>query len=384
MKVNSKQWKDYSRITGAGGTFTIDDVIRMTEGMKYSSTIFDQALNIYDRIAAPARTLYNAEEQMFKFAKYLHNLEKGLTKRDAAWDAMKWTFNYGEVTRATAFMRSNLAPFFTWQSKIFPLMAESIIKNPVQWAGVVGLYQAMQVGSLRNLGLSNEEVQYIDRIMPNYIKNGMFFTLPWRDQDGRLQLMNLTYIVPGFGDFSEMKEHPAFGLIAHPLISIANAWMSNEKFSGAPLSYDWEPASTRLGKKLAYVWETLIPAPFPGGTDWEMLRNTFWERVAPNLPVGTFEGTPMEVPEALRTEPLEKRSLTPSQAFLSFFGLKITPGKIEDWGRAKESLVRIQLGEIRTQFEKEYMRAQGDRERDAVTKKYQQRYKEFGEKLMNP
>ena len=366
-KGGSQAWKDYAKITGAGGTFSVEDIVNLSKGMKYDSNIFDRGLKIFDEVSMVPRSYYNAEEQMFKFAKYLHNIEKGMDKRNAAWDAMKWTFNYGEVTRATAYMRSYVAPFFTWQSKVIPLMAESIVKNPVQWTGAIMLYQGLQSASIRSAGISKQEWDYINKVMPDYIKKGMFFTLPWRDSDGRLQLLNLTYMMPGFGDISEAADSPFFGLLSHPVLSMYAAWTSNRGFSGAPLSFEWEPATTQYLKKMAAMWETLAPAPFPLGTDWNMVWKMAKERALPAMGVGQ--------------EPYLKKSLTPGQALSSLVGFKITPGDKKAWARSKEAVMRVHLSEMQLQLRRELGSATSSSERDSIKQHYKEILKDYKEGL---
>jgi len=368
MKAGAKSYKQFSREVGLGGTFTVDDIVRVSEGLKYDSTIFDRMLNLHDKITAFPRSIYNAEEHLFKYAKYLHNMEKGMKHKDASWDAMKWTFNYGEVTRATAFMRSNLAPFFTWQSKILPLMAESFTKNPVQWMGMIAMYKGLNHLAYQNLDITDDEYEYIDRIMPEYIKGGMFFPVPWRDQDGRLQFLNLTYMLPGFGDLSEMKQHPALGLISNPLLSMYAMWTTEKKFSGAPVCFDWEPWPVRMAKKTSAIWETLVPAPLPGGTDFEMVVKTFTERALPAMGVGE--------------EPMFNKSLTPLQAMSSFFGMKITPGDEREWKRVSTAIFSSELNQMKSQMVKEMRESQSDIERLNIRSKYRKLFLEYREKYL--
>jgi hypothetical protein len=369
MRNKADTWKDFTNIVGKGGTFATEELLHMSKELRYSSNIFDAALSLFDRTAAPARSLYGASEYVFKYGKYLHNLEKGMAKKDAAWDAMDWTFNYGEITRATAFIRSYLDPFVTWKVKSLPMIAKSILDNPVQWTGLIGLYKGLQYLSFKNLNISSEEQEYIDRIMPEYIKDGLFFVLPWRDKDNRLQLLNLTYLIPGFGDIFEMASQPLYGLLSHPLATIAAGWLNNTKYSGAPICLDAEPWETRLAKKLLYVWENLVPGPVPGGTDWNMVWKTIAERGVPAISEKFHE-------------PHTKKSLTAAQATSSMFGLKIVPVDLNEWRRIKKAVIEKNKNQLKSSTRKELKQVTSPKEKSRIREKYQSRMERYRKKAL--
>lgn len=353
MASGSAEWKEFKKITGTGGNFSVEDVFKMNEGMKYGSNMMDKILTYHDKVQKPFRSLYSAEESMFKFAKYLHNLEKGMPKKQAAWDAVEATFNYGEVTRATAFTRSNIAPFFTWTSKAIPKVWGWMTEHPVQAASMLTLYQGMQSEAIRRVGMDDEEWKQFNKMLPEYIQQGMFFVLPWRDQDQRLQMLNLTYIIPGFGDLNELMAHPAAAIIGNPLVSIASALTTNRKFSGVPIYYEWEPVATRTQKMLAHLWETLVPAPFIGGTDYKMLKNAYEANFG-----NEFQRTPQD--------------LTPGQAVSSFVSGKITPVDIPETERKWGAKVKMQKSEARQDFLREARKVRSQEQMDSLIKKYEE------------
>lgn len=343
MRKGASTWKDFSRITGAGGTFSVNEVNEITSGLKYGSTALDYGLSLFDRIHRPVKTLYNAEEQLFKYAKYLHNLKQGMSKPEAAWDAVKWTFNYGEITRATARMRTHVAPFFTWQSKIIPLMAEAAVKHPVQLTTMITLYQMMQNNAISSVGISDDEWTEVERILPEYIKDGMFLMMPWRDEQGRLNMANMTYWIPGFGDVTDIKARPMTFFLSNPVYTMTGTLLSKTKYSGAPLYYSWEPPETKFAKATSYIWEQLMPAVMPGGTDWNMMWDMF-----------------NDVPEGL----------SGPQALSSLLGFKITPVNLEIAQRKAKAIERIHLSEMAIEMKRELRRATSDEDREAIVAKY--------------
>lgn len=277
MKSRSRDWKQFRNMTGSGGTFSAHDVAQLGDGMRLNAPWNERLLTAFDRAVQRPRSYYNAQEQFFKFAKYLHNKGKHMDNYDAALDAMKWTFNYGEVTRFTGRMRATVAPFFTWQSKILPLMAEVAMHHPVRLGKYFAFYQLLQQTNADRLGIGSDEWEYMQNILPDYIADSQFLLVPFRDDKQRLQLLNLTYMIPGFGDLHQINEDPWGGLLGSPLLSIGGALRSKTKFGGAPLYYDWEDNGTKWAKGSAYVWQQIAPPWMPGGTD------NLWSKIYQNV-----------------------------------------------------------------------------------------------------
>jgi len=335
--------KRFLRTSGQGGNFSVNDIVGQLEGMKYGASLPDRALTLFNQIQTPFKATYNANETLFKTAKYLHNLDKGMSHSEATWDAVKWTFNYGEITRATAGMRTYVAPFFTWQSKIIPLMAEAAVKNPVQFTAMITFYQMLQSNAIQAAGITEDEWPEVEKTFPQYIQDGMFLMMPWRDDKGQLNLANMTYAIPGFGDISDIKARPFSWFLSNPVVTISSALLSNKRFSGAPLTYEWEEPGTKFAKQAAYVWEQLMPAIAPGGTDWNMMSDMF-----------------TDVPEAL----------SGPQALSSLLGFKISPVDLDVASRRTESLKRIHLAEMGSAMKQELRRARTDEERQKIIEKY--------------
>lgn len=364
MRTNGQHWRDLKKITGQGGTFTMNDVLSQTAGRMWGANMFDRALSGFDKIAEKPRSWFNAQEQFFKMAKYIHNIEKGMTKSDAAWDAMKWTFNYGEVTPATAFMRTNIAPFFTWQTKIFPLFAEAAVKNPIAFTGLITMYNLAQQKAIENVGITDDEWKMIKPRLPEYIKKGLFLMMPWRDDQNRLNMLNMTYMVPGFGDVFDMTSHPLKNLIGNPLLTSAMAISDNKRYSGAPIYYEWESAPTQYAKTMAYIWEQMVPSLVPGGTDW----NAMYNAMAPD-------------PYALiGKEPLtfgRPESMTPGQAISGTLGFKSAPVDVAKSMASYEARRKMQRAEMKNQLVKAYRRARSTSEKQSIAEKYSSLLREF-------
>ena len=347
MRNESKLWKEFASQTGYKvSTFGKQELHHIEGALKYDAKMTDRLYNVFDKIVSPARKLYSAEEAWFKFAKYMHNIEKGMTKADAALDAVKWTLNYGEITPAIATTRKFFMPFFTWQAKVLPLVAEAAVKHPVRVGKWLAAGMTFHQYAIEKVGLDDDEWEYIHSMLPEYMQKGMYLMMPWRDERDRLQLLNMTYIIPGLGDINEYYQRGLpEGLVGYnPIVTMASAIASKKKYSGAPLYNEWDPPGTKWAKTTGYIYQTLMPAPFPGNIDWNMLWNATQET----------EG-----------------AATPQQAVASFFGFKTTPIDPTALAIRKEKIQNIFQREIEREMQKELAASTSYEKTQRILRKYQ-------------
>lgn len=354
MAQGAKRYKNFAREAGTAGTFSVDDVFSMQEGMKMGSSMWDKLLSYHDKVQQPMRSLYNAEETLFKYSKYLHNLEKGMKGDAAVFDAIDATFNYGEVTRATAQIRSNFAPFFTWQVKAIPRVLNQVIKNPIRATGLYQLYQGAQDYAINKAGISEEEWEQLHSMLPEYVQSGQFFVLPWRDQNQRLQLLNLTYIIPGFGDLQELNGSIWDKVWGTPLFGLAKGLGSNAKFSGEPIWNEWDSAALKGRKQLGFIWETLTPSVLPGGTDFNSMLKMY----------DNIQG----VEQGFEPGPKDP---TVAQTLSGVGGLKILPVEEDETMRAFSAKIKIQLSDAKMSYLREAKKARSQEQMDEATQRYE-------------
>lgn len=351
MRTNSAAWKEFKRMTGTSATnFSGADLLQINSGLAYGANIFDKMLNVYDKIVSVPRSIYSAEESLFKFAKYLHNIEKGIGKHEAAHDAVKWTFDFSDITPEIAAVGKWAVPFIRWYTKAIPLGLETAVKHPLRFAkwGVFGM--ALQAHAFESTGISEEEWDSLKEGMPEYMQKGMYLLMPFRDENENLQMLNLTYMLPFIGDVSELYQRSVpENIIQNPIFTMGSTLLSKRKFSGVPLYYDWEPPATKAFKGFAYAWEQFMPATVPGGTDFDKLWNAIQNK----------EG-----------------ALSVEQAIANAAGFKLTPvDKIKN-ARRKDAIRRIYEQEISSSLRRELKMSTSGEETADILKKYQTRMKE--------
>jgi hypothetical protein len=323
-----RHYKDFVRVTGGGGQFAKTELSKLESVWKYDTPWWQVPYKLLDITSEPFKRMRNANDQLFKFAFYLHDLEQGVPKQQAAWNAMKATYNYSEITPAVGMLRSTILPFATWTSKVIPSTIEAAVKHPLRVGKWFGFYKMAQQEAFDKVGITEEEWEKLKIQWPDYMQKGAYLLLPWRDEKGRLNMMDLTYIVPGIGDVIQMTGQGVWSTVfQHPALTIAGDLRSGKKFTGEPITYDWKPVGLQARDYASHIWESLMPSwSGPWGADWKRYAKT------------------------MSDEPGAK---TVSQTIASQFGAKIQPLDKEKLYRMHAAMRDIHLSEMNTNLNRE-------------------------------
>jgi hypothetical protein len=355
MAKRDDRWKDFAKLTGGGGTFQHNELVNLAAQWRYVEDFSDLALKGLEKVSKYPKIAYNANEQVFKFAKYLHNLEKGMGKVEAAADAVIPTFNYSEITPAVAFARTHFIPFATWTTKVIPYTFEMAVKHPIRVGKWYAFYEGLQQYALQQTGMSEEEWEDYKLKWPAYMKRGAYLLMPWRDSRDRLNMVDLTYMVPGVGDMKEMINQGLWDTVfQHPSLTIPGDLRSNTKFTGEPIYYDWDSGWMKGYKSFQHIWGSVAPSWFnPWGGDYKKYVN------------------------AMQAQP---GAMTMKQAIASQLGAKMVPLDDEKIYKLHGAMQRVHLAEMTTQMKKELREAGDDYE--AQTKVYD-KYAEIRKRFIN-
>lgn len=288
-----------------------------------------------------------------KYAKFKHNLISGkFTEEEAIVDALRATGNMLEQPRAIRNVRDTAMPFFGWTAHSLKTIANGMANHPVRtlkWfaAPVLAAQQ-----SLDSLDMSKEEYLDFQNTLPEYLKHEVMgiptkIPLPYRDEKGRIQMMDIGWWIPGLQDLSELDQtvQNPVRFMQNPAFTLGAALLNNKKFSGAPIYFDWDTPGTKWAKGLGYTLQQLLPPMTPGvGTQ----ASKMWE---------AFKG---EDPDAL----------TPEQAMATQIGARITP--IDENAQYHKNKARLDAweSEARYQRKKELGKIQDPTEQENVDNYY--------------
>ena len=253
----------------------------MPEALGAMGTIWEKGKGTMRKAA----NLYEAEEQWFKMAKFIHNVErKGMDFKAAAADAEKWLFNYSKLTKFQEKYKAHPlgAPFATFTFKAIPRVAEAAIKTPWRFALPMAMIYSLERATMAMLGEKAKTAKAKRALFPDYMKTGldvigagwtMWPRVPIIDEHGREYPLNLTYMLPwgdiaeggGFGPipggimpFTQPGIKTAWEQIANYNLFYKKPIVREEAIAGKPL-----PGRIATEAKLrgAHIVQSLLPTP---------------------------------------------------------------------------------------------------------------------------
>ena len=216
---------------------------------------------------------YQASESFVKTAKILHAMEyEGMTEEAAALEAQKWLFDYSLVNRNTRYLRNSPIgmPFVTYQTKVAPRLMEVAALHPWRFLPWVALMYGMQAWAMSAFGGDDDEWKKLKKALPQWMqdKNHIAF-LPWRDENGRLQAVDMSYFFPWSqwtefgGDMAEGelgKAMQAAGLFGGPVTDLIVALETNkDSFTKRDIYAAGDPVEKQAAAVLAYVYDMAVP-----------------------------------------------------------------------------------------------------------------------------
>lgn len=268
--------------------------------------------------------IYQAEDQVFKLAKYMHMRGQGFSQEAAIKETEKWIFNYSDVPEAVRLAKDYYSPFITFVSKATPRFFETVIERPWKLAKY-GIYfnaignidtavqeldqsQYGMVNTLANFmpdSMKRETYAYpqwrTESVLPEWAQTNLttlgwplgwlpketekafketgqtiprLVRMPFQDKYGRELWLDLTYILP-FGDIGEkgsrsVLDIPRVLFPQNPLLDIAQGLSTNEDpFFGKEITFEGDPLKAQ--KYMQFIGKTALPNLFPGGYSWDKL-----------------------------------------------------------------------------------------------------------------
>ena len=266
--------------------------------------------------------VYQEEENIAKLVAFKNGLEKGLTDEDAWKAAEAATFNYAQVTPFIRTLRTSIwgAPFITFAVKAAPLAVETAFKSPQRIAFFQKFRNALEQQS------DTKETAEEKAAMPDWMREGFYMKLPFKDEHGRSPYFDLTYIIPfstlitqgaNIGKTLAGEQLIGSNTIGQELTSLTPAFSiikelgSNRDFMGNKIVRETDSFDQQVFDYTQYLLKVALPPPLAAQVPVGYKKN--------NEPVGAGILQSIQAAE----DPQQKETL--NQELMSYLGAKIRP-----------------------------------------------------------
>ena len=285
IKQNSEEYRQarryFMRTTMVRGEL-LDDMLKgfkEVEGQGLRNVINGINKGV-SKISAKPSEIYQAEEFTAKFLKYLEQREKGKSVIEAVQEANKWLFDYSDLANWEKNIARRIMPFYTFPRKALPRILEAAANRPLVLAKYPMLAKSLTQYSLHKLELTTKDYEQIEKLLPEYMSQGSYVLMPYRDANGDLRFFDWTWNVPWGGLFEAEQRGLMKSTVTNPLVQITYEIMLNKSsWTGRKIYDDAIPVDKQTPayrreqnfKKMLYVWQALSPSIAYKGIYWDKL-----------------------------------------------------------------------------------------------------------------
>lgn len=285
IRGNSQEYQQarryFMRTTMVKGEL-LDDMLKgfkEVEGQGLRNLISGFNKGVSKASATPSQ-IYQSEEFIGKFIKYLEQREKGKSIIEAVQEANKWLFDYSDLANWERNIARRIMPFYTFPRKALPRVLEAAANRPLVLAKYPMLAKSLTQYSLYKLELTTKDYEQIEKLLPEYMNQGSYLLMPYRDANGDLRFFDWTWNVPWGGLFEAEQRGLMKSAITNPLVQITYEIMQNKSsWTGRKIYDDAIPVDKQTPayrkeqnfKKMLYVWQALSPSLAYKGIYWDKL-----------------------------------------------------------------------------------------------------------------
>jgi hypothetical protein len=306
---------------------------------------------------------YGLIDDWWKTAKFIDEMKKGRSAKEAAYEANKWAMDYSLTHPFIKKLRNSPfgAPFVTYQYKVAPLLIESAIKRPWVLAGMAMVPFAFE--KLITDKMTDAEAIAFRKNLPKYIRDGAGFLIPGYHG---VEYMDVTNWLP-WGNFMQSggqvmrgeygKALREMGFMQSFAPQVANAIMYNQDFrTGKPIVSPLEQLNPKAAAWAVskYLWTTMMP---PMLTEFGAGGKTYeWAKYGQNKrgqPLEWYNAVPRWAginvnpinPKGKRLEIRHDQKELAQDAYRKMFGTKDPEERIKIRESLKQGLEKIRSGE---------------------------------------
>lgn len=351
MRSNGKYYQIAKQYGVTQGTFTEQELFGLSDELKKldaaNKTGFAGWRTIYRAIAkvgVKAGDIHQKMEEWGKVAKIIDSVEReGMAPNDAVREANKWLFDYSEAVPSVKRIRQMPLgmPFITFQYKMAPLLTEIIKSNPTRLLPYIALAYTVPALVAASNDIDEDDADKLKKALSENLRRKQdMYLLPWKDDAGRWQFVDIGYFMPWQMPVSvgrslgEGAYHAAIGkgreatkdfgdafqsssLLSNPVLNISAALTTGiDPFTSKPIADKRDPMQKQVADIVGYAWSLAMPSMLAGyGAAGQLLNkeqgtgmnrygeptNTYGQIAARTMGVNTYP----VVPEAQRARNIQ-------------------------------------------------------------------------------
>ncbi len=331
LKTKGKYYQEASKQGMDASTFAANELPDMAKNAAVSK-LGKKVQGTLEKIA----DIYQGEENYAKLTAFIYQRKKGLNPEKAWLAAESATFNYSQVTPFVRKLRTAIwgVPFITFPLKATPIAFETALKNP----GRLSVF-----GKIKN-NIENasdlEETAAERASEPQWVKDGFFFKLPIKDEQGRSAYFDMTYIIP-MGDIlsgnmfpskirrdTGLKETGIASIASkNPAFQVLKEIVTNQDFVGNQIYKSSDGQEKQFADIFTHMVKTFSPPQI--GAQIPSTYNKDGEKIKPGMY------------KALTGDQQASTARNATQEAMSYFGAKIQPMDAEiqeqrnEWNKRK-------------------------------------------------
>ena len=275
--------------------------------------------------------LYRLEDEVFRMATYIRNLDRGMAPSEAALDARDQFLNYDIRAPWVNAARRSVLPFISYSYRAVPVIARSVALRPWKLAKYITIaYVVNALGYMFESGDEEEERGSLRDTEQGgtWIGAPRMIRMPFSDSYGNPVFLDIRRWIPA-GDVFDMNQgHGAFPIPAPlqfggPMMLAAELALNKQAFTGKEITNDhtddWWDRSSKIAD---WAWKSWMPSAawIPGSWYWERISNAI-------TGARDYEGRPYELAQAIPSSVGVK--LKPQDVTEAFFWKGVEFDRIE-------------------------------------------------------
>ena len=242
----------------------IERDIEKAEGIERNQTMAKTAA-IFGSIRKHMQDAYQIEDEIFRLASYIHDIDRGYTPEEASYNALKRFLDYDIRAPWPNALRRTVLPFFSYTYAFIPQAAKAIVAKPWKIAKIAALGYFIRYLSEQVVPGDEEEEM---RVMHDRDKGMTWAGLPKMlrlpiSQNGDPVYLGMQRFVPGGGILetdNNLLGVPEWLAVSGPLLTMSELLLNRSQFANRDIvNPATDTGMEKTTKRLGYAYRSLAP-----------------------------------------------------------------------------------------------------------------------------